>query len=46
MTTLREEIQKIMLITAVRLENKNAVPVNPKTAYNLQRLFNNHMRSK
>jgi len=39
MTTLREELQKIILITAARLENKKAAPVNPKTAVSLMKLF-------
>lgn len=39
MTTLREELQKIIMITAIRLEEKKAAPVNPKTAVSLSRLF-------
>lgn len=45
MTTLREEIQKIILITAARLDAKKAAPVNSKTALNLQKIFN-QSRSK
>lgn len=44
MTLLRDEVQKIILITGAQLDAKKAVPVNPKTAYNLQKLFGNQLR--
>ena len=39
MTTLREQIQKIIMKTTIRLEDKKAVPVNPKTAVSLMKIF-------
>ena len=39
MTTLREELQKIIMKTAISLESKKAAPVNPKTANNLVKIF-------
>jgi len=39
MTTLRKELQKIIMMTTIRLEEKKAAPVNPKTAVSLMKIF-------
>lgn len=39
MTTLKEELQKIILITAARMQKKGAMPLNYKTVCSLWKLL-------
>lgn len=39
MTTLREELQKIILITAARIQQKGIMPIHDKTVHSLWKLL-------